>query len=180
VWSRETTNNLRNVYVDLDGSPSMEKVAIEDVDNEINPMRIHSVRKPVSRALGTTDVAMNYFELEPGESFSGALHTHEDQEEIFYVEDGVATFEVGVDRDTVNVAAGALIRFPPGEFQKGYNDGDERVVGWAIGAPGASHDWDELYSRAYCPDCERETTQDVGFAGGQFELTCTDCGYEQG
>jgi len=158
----------------------MEKVAIENVETEINPMRVHSVRKPVSRALGTTDVAMNYFELEPGESFSGALHTHEDQEEIFYVEGGTATFEVGVGRETVDVAAGELIRFPPGEFQKGSNEGDERVVGWAIGAPGARHDWDELYSRAYCPECEKETTQDVGFASGQFELECTDCGYEQG
>lgn len=158
----------------------MEKVAIGNVETEINPMRVHSVRKPVSRALGTTDVAMNYFELESGESFSGALHAHEDQEEIFYVEAGTATFEVGVERKTVDVGAGELIRFPPGEFQKGSNEGTERVVGWAIGAPGASHDWEELYSRAYCPECEDETTQDVGFADGQFELACTECGYEQG
>ena len=158
----------------------MEKVAVDEVDNERNPMKVHSVRKPVSRALGTDHFAMNYFVLEPGESFSGGLHTHHDQEEVFYVESGIATFEVGVDREEVVVESGQLIRFPPGEFQKGYNDGEATVEGWALGAPGASHDWDELQSRAYCPECEAETTQDVGLASGNFELTCTECGTTQG
>ncbi|WP_137286346.1 cupin domain-containing protein [Halorussus salinisoli] len=158
----------------------MEKVAIEEVDNERNPMKVHSVRKPVSRALDTDHFAMNYFELEAGESFSGGLHRHDDQEEVFYVESGTATFEVGLDREEVAVESGELIRFPPGEFQKGYNDGEETVEGWALGAPGAMHDWDELQSRAYCPECEDERTQDVGFVEGNFELTCTECGTTQG
>ncbi|NHN48490.1 cupin domain-containing protein [Halostella sp. JP-L12] len=158
----------------------MEKVAIDEVENQVNPMKVHSVRRPVSRELGTEEFAMNYFELEPGESFSGGLHAHHDQEEVFYVEEGTATFEVGVDREEVEVDAGELIRFPPGEFQKGYNGGDDGVVGWALGAPGASHDWDELQSRAYCPECDEETTQDVDMVEGQFALTCTDCGNEQG
>lgn len=158
----------------------MEHVAVEDVAVELNPMKVHSVRKPVSRALGTTDFAMNYFELAPGESFSGGLHRHNDQEEVFYVESGVATFEVGLERERQEVAAGELIRFPPGEFQEGVNDGDERVVGWAVGAPGASHDWDELQSRVYCPECDGETTHDTDLVEGRFELTCTDCGTTQG
>ncbi len=37
----------------------MEKVAVDEVDNERNPMKVHSVRKPVSRALGTDHFAMN-------------------------------------------------------------------------------------------------------------------------
>jgi quercetin dioxygenase-like cupin family protein len=159
---------------------SMEKVAIEDVENQPNPLQVHEVRKPVSRELGTTDFAMNYFELGPGESFSGGLHRHDDQEEVFHVQSGTATFEVGVERETVTVVAGELIRFPPGQFQTGRNEGDERVVGWALGAPGASHDWEDLYSRAYCPECDAERTHDVGFAGDRFELTCTECGNEQG
>ena len=36
----------------------MEKVAIEDVNIVNNPLGVHSVRKPVSGALGTTDFAM--------------------------------------------------------------------------------------------------------------------------
>ncbi len=158
----------------------MKRVAIEDVENERNPLKVHSVRKPVSKVLGTEHFAMNYFELEPGESFSGGLHRHNDQEEVFYVEAGTATFEVGVDRADHAVTAGELIRFPPGTFQKGYNDGDERVVGWALGAPGSSHDWDALQSRVYCPDCEEETTQDTDLVDGRFRMTCTECGTTQG
>jgi uncharacterized cupin superfamily protein len=95
----------------------MEKVAIDDVDIETSPLGVHSVRRPVSRALGTSDFAMNYFELEPGDSFSGGLHTHHDQEEVFHVQEGTATFEVGRDRETREVAPGECIRFSPGEFQ---------------------------------------------------------------
>jgi quercetin dioxygenase-like cupin family protein len=157
----------------------MEKTAVEDVENERNPMKVHSVRKPVSRVLGTTDFAMNYFELEPGESFSGGLHAHGDQEEVFYVEEGTAEFEVGVDRETTEVAEGELIRFPPGEFQKGYNVGDDTLVGWALGAPGATHDWDELVSRVHCPECGEERTHDTDLVEATFELTCQACGNVQ-
>jgi mannose-6-phosphate isomerase-like protein (cupin superfamily) len=158
----------------------METVAIEEIDNEPNPLQVHEVRKPVSRVLGTTDFAMNYFELAPGDSFSGGLHRHHDQEEVFYVEDGTAVFEVGVERETVTVETGELIRFEPGEFQTGRNAGDDRLTGWALGAPGAGHDWDALQSRAYCPECESERTHDVDLAEGMFELTCVECGAVQG
>jgi mannose-6-phosphate isomerase-like protein (cupin superfamily) len=158
----------------------MEKVIIDDVPVERNPMQVHDVRKPVSRELGTEHFAANYFELDPGDSFSGALHRHHDQEEVFYIERGQTTFEVGRDREAVDVSGGELIRFEPGEFQEGYNSGEERVVGWAFGAPGATHDWDDLESRAHCPECDAETTQRVAIADGRFELTCTDCGNVQG
>jgi translation initiation factor 2 beta subunit (eIF-2beta)/eIF-5 len=52
-------------------------------------------------------------------------------------------------------------------------------VGWALGAPGATHDWDDLYSRAHCPDCGEERTHDVALAEGLFQLTCTECGATQ-
>ena len=157
----------------------MDTVAIEDVDVQVNPLQVHDVRKPVSDALGTEHVAMNYFELAPGDSFSGGLHTHRDQEEIFYVESGTAEFEVGRDRETVAVDAGELVRFAPGEFQTGYNpeDADEPVVGWAIGAPGARHDWDDLESLVYCRDCEAERAHGTRLTDERrFRLTCTECG----
>jgi|GEM_PF-171369 len=114
----------------------MEHVAIEAVDDEANPLAEHEVRKPLSRALGTDHFAMNYFELSPGESFSGGLHAHNDQEEVFYVASGTARFEVGRDRETVAVGPDEVIRFAPGEFQTGGvpADGDEGVVAIALGA----------------------------------------------
>jgi uncharacterized cupin superfamily protein len=160
----------------------MEKVTIDDVDIQVNPMQVHSVRRPVSQALGTTDFAMNYFELEPGESFSGGIHTHFDQEEVFYVEEGTATFEkadeAGGDREHVEVDAGELIRFEPGEYQTGVNEGDETVVGWALGAPKSRHDWEQIESLIHCRDCGEETGHSVTLNDqGQFDITCKECGH---
>jgi uncharacterized cupin superfamily protein len=155
----------------------MEKVSIDDVPVQNSPLGVHSVRKPVSSALGTTDFAMNYFELEPGESFSGGLHTHYDQEELFYIEEGYARFEVGLDRDEVMVETGELIRFEPGEFQAGYNEGDGTLRGWALGAPKAKHDWDQIETVVDCRECGEETPHGLELTDeGRFRMTCVDCG----
>ena len=161
----------------------MRKISIEDVDVEVNPQATHSVRRPLSEALGTDHFAMNYFELEPGETFSGGLHAHHDQEEVFYVQSGVATFEVADEPDSgaaesVTVEAGELIRFSPGEFQTGYNesDTDERVVGLAFGAPTPRHDWSEIEAAIPCRECDDETGHEMAPVDGGFEFTCMECG----
>ncbi|SFS52300.1 cupin domain-containing protein [Halostagnicola kamekurae] len=152
----------------------MEKVEIDEVDNEPNPMAAQSVRRPVSDALGTTDFAMNYFELEPGESFSGGYHTHHDQEEVFYVLEGTATFET--ENGPLTVDAGELVRFAPGEFQQGTNEGDDPLVGWALGAPDSSHNWEDIESVVYCRACDSETKHGLEITdGGGFRLNCSNC-----
>lgn len=164
----------------------MRKVAIDEVDIENSPLGVHSVRRPVSDALGTEHFAMNYFELQPGESFSGGLHTHHDQEEVFYVQSGEATFEVTDEPDSstteaVTVGAGEVIRFPPGEFQEGYNDAenDDPVVGFALGAPSSKHDWEAIESVMHCGDCGEETGHSMSLTDeGSFSFTCGECGNE--
>jgi mannose-6-phosphate isomerase-like protein (cupin superfamily) len=161
----------------------MDKVALDEIRNEPNPLKVHEVRKPVSKVLGTDDFAMNYFELDEGESFSGGLHTHHDQEEVFYIQEGTATFqvreEIDDDTDTVEVGPDEAIRFDPGEFQQGINMGDDEVVGLALGAPKSMHDWDEIESIVYCPECGEETGHDLAMEEGRFRITCGECGYEQ-
>ena len=159
----------------------MEKVTVDDVRNEVNPLQVHDVRRPVSDALGTDHFAMNYFELEPGDSFSGGLHTHNDQEEVFYIEEGKAVFEVGRERESVTVEAGEVIRFAPGEFQTGTvpEEFEGETVGWALGAPGARHDWDELESMVPCRECGEERAHATRLTDdGSFQFTCTECGTE--
>ncbi|ELZ01155.1 cupin [Natrialba chahannaoensis JCM 10990] len=135
-------------------------------------MGVHSVRRPISAALGFTDFAMNYFELKPGESVSGGYHTHHDQEEVFYVEDGTAQFDT--EDGAVTVDSGEVIRFAPGKFQQEYNpeDADEQVVGFAFGSPGAQHEWVQIESLVHCRICEATSSR---LRMGAFELTCTDC-----
>ena len=157
----------------------MGKITIDDVEIETSPLEVHSVRRPVSRALGATDFAMNYFELEPGESFSGGLHTHHDQEEVFYVQDGTATFEVGPDREEQEVAAGECIRFAPGEFQVGTNNSEDLIIGFALGAPKASHDFEEIESIVPCRECSEETAHGLDLTDtGIFRFVCEECGNE--
>ena len=163
----------------------MRKVAIEDVDVERSPLGVHSVRKPVSDALGTEHFAMNYFELQPGESFSGGLHTHHDQEEVFYVLEGEATFDVADEpssdaTESVTVSAGEVVRFPPGQFQEGYNDDeDDPVVGFAFGAPSSKHDWESIESVLHCSECGEETGHGLSLTEeNRFEFTCGQCGNE--
>lgn len=154
----------------------MNKASLDEMQSVPNPLDVHEIRKPISMVLGTTDFAMNYFELTTGESFSGGIHTHHDQEEVFFIMEGTATFEVGREgSEEVRVGPQAAIRFAPGEYQCGHNYDEETVVGLALGAPGAMHDWDELESIVYCPECEEKTGHGVALESGEFELTCTVC-----
>lgn len=68
----------------------------------------------------------------------------------------------------------------PGEFQTGYNAGEDTLVGWAIGAPGGRHDWDELESVVYCGECGGETVHDVDLTeDASFRVACRECGAVQ-
>ncbi|WP_049969396.1 cupin domain-containing protein [Haladaptatus cibarius] len=127
----------------------MEKTTIDDVDGF---MSAASVTRPVGKALGTSDMAINYYELAPGDSFSPGLHTHFDQEEVFYVQSGTATFET--KEEDVVVEAGEIVRFAPGDYQRGHNHGDERVVALALGAPEESESGELLRD---CPECGEQT-----------------------
>lgn len=162
----------------------MERVSLDDVDPEPHPAGVNSDRRPLSTALGATDVAIVHYTLDPGEQFSGELHAHGDQEELFYVLEGTATFErLPADRKTphtaesVVVSAGELIRFAPGEFQCGRNKSDKQVVGLAIAAPGVCHDWDQIETFAPCPECGERTIHDLSVGDGMI-IDCHECGNE--
>ena len=157
----------------------MEKVCIDDVENAVQPA---AVMRQLTEPLGTTDFAINYYELEPGDSFAFAYHRHEVQEEVFYVQSGTATFET--ESGQVDVDAGEIVRFSPGEFQRGWNVGDDLVVALAFGAP---LEYGEQVKLRDCPTCEEATDHeirrrsDAGALGGEVAFTvCTDCETETG
>jgi mannose-6-phosphate isomerase-like protein (cupin superfamily) len=173
----------------------MKHIAIDDVTEEPHPMGVNSDRRVVSDALDADDVAVIRFDLAPGEQFSGGLHTHHDQEELFYILEGTATWDVGPEPDAdhaerhaserpeteeVVVEAGEVIRFPPGQFQCGRNKSDGRVVGLAVAAPGTQHDWEALESFAPCAgDCDGITSHGVRQPDGDgMVVYCNECGAE--
>lgn len=157
----------------------MEKVRIDDVENAVQPA---TVMRQLTKPLEATDVAINYYELEPGDSFAFAYHKHEVQEEIFYVQSGVATFET--DSDEVDVEAGEIIRFPPGEFQRGWNFGDDRVIALALGAP---LEYGEQVKLRSCPECGESTDHELTRRSATdtpgedvVVAICKDCGTNTG
>lgn len=164
----------------------MERVSLDDVDPTPTDPDLDCDRRSLTEPLGTTDVAITHYVLAPGERFSGSVHAHVDQEEVFVVLRGEATFETRrPDEETtreVTVGPGEAVRFEPGEFQTGWNAGTEPVVALALGAPRDSEDvrLDRIVVRGDddgdlgCPDCGHDHLRIARDATG--ELVCPACG----
>ena len=154
----------------------MERVDIDDVGNDVQPA---AVMRKLTEPLGLTDFAMNYYELEPGDSFAFAYHNHAVQEEVFYVIEGTAVFET--EAGPVEVDPGGAVRFDRGEFQRGWNRGEERVIALALGAP---LDYGKQVKLRDCPECGGPTDNRLErVEGGDEEVvvaTCTECNTETG
>lgn len=160
----------------------MEKVTIEEIEPQSPPdenipdgamaSSIGSAR-PLSELLSTTGLAINYRELEPGESFAHSSHRHNHQEEVFYIQSGTATFETEMGDITVNV--GEVLRIPPGTFQFGTNNGDEPVKALAFGAPREYQENSQYLID--CEECDERTIQVFERLDEQDEIItrCTDC-----
>jgi len=150
----------------------MERVSVDDVDNRVGPA---SVIRGLTRPLEATDLALNWYELEPGDSFGFAYHSHGNQEEVFVIVEGVATFET--ESGDVEVGPREAIRFGPGEFQRGWNRSDERVVALAMGAPQETGSSTTLVD---CPDCGERTDGRIERVGEGFRTVCAECETETG
>jgi len=152
----------------------MKKVTIEEIDRRIDSA---TVTRPLTAALDASNVAINYYELAPGDSFAYGYHAHEMQEEVFIVLSGTVSFETE-NGETV-VETGEAIRFAPGEFQQGTNRGDDRVEAIALGAPQNGGD---LELRRDCETCGERTAQTIEWTDDrEAKLTrCLDCGGRTG
>jgi len=148
----------------------MEKISIQDVEPGAFGRDID--RRGLSEPLETGDVAINRYRLDPGERFSGGMHAHMDQEEVFIIVEGEATFET-MDGE-VTVGENEAIRFAPGEFQSGKNDSDGDVVAFALGAP---RDSEDVRIPQDCPECGHDNLRAIPGEDG-FDLQCPECGTE--
>ena len=153
----------------------MEHVRVDEAENSLQPA---AVMRPLTEAIGLTDVAVNYYELEPGDSFAFAYHSHEVQEEAFYVISGTATFET--EDGPVEVGENEIVRFGRDEFQRGWNRGDDPVRALALGAP---LEYGAQPKRRYCDECDAETGASLRAAPDEDDAVvaeCVDCGTETG
>ncbi|QKY19219.1 cupin domain-containing protein [Halolamina sp. CBA1230] len=156
----------------------MERVTVDEVESVSPPDEgipdgamadsIGEVRM-LAGPLGTAEVAVNHYELAPGESFTLSSHCHDEQEEVFYVESGEITFETPDDELTVD--AGELLRVAPGEYQLGTNRGDESAAAIVVGAPREEESGKMLLT---CGDCGEYTPHRLDESDEQY--CCTECG----
>ncbi|WP_425499824.1 cupin domain-containing protein [Natrinema caseinilyticum] len=149
-------------------------VTITDIDRRIDSA---TVCRPLTGALNASNVAINYYELVPGDSFAYGYHAHDAQEEVFIVTSGTVTFETE-EGETV-VESGEAIRFAPGEYQQGTNTGDNRVEALALGAPQDGGGLDLLRD---CETCGERTPHTIEWADDrEAKLTvCLNCGDRTG
>lgn len=163
--------------VDNARTGTMEKVTIEDIDNVVDSA---TVKRSLTDALDSSNVAINYYELAPGDSFAYGFHRHDAQEEVFFILSGTATFETE-SRD-VDVSAGEVIRFAPGEFQQGTNQGDVRVEAIALGAPREDKPGDHAVVLRECDACGERTQQTFEWVDDRTARVtrCADCGTQTG
>lgn len=144
----------------------MQKLSVEDVEPRSHDRDLD--RRGLSDQLGTTDVAINHYRLDPGARIAG-LHMHTDQEEVFVVVEGTATFETLDGR--IDVDDGEAIRFAPGEYQSATNDSDDDVRLLALGAPRGTTDWRVPLA---CPECGHDNTRPT-VIDDEHVLVCPDC-----
>jgi uncharacterized cupin superfamily protein len=94
-----------------------------------------SVTRSISDAAGLENVAVNRYEVEPGEEIPLAYHYHDDQEKVFYVLSGALS--VQTPGRTYEVAADEAFMVEPDSPQRAHvpEDADEQAVALGIGAP---------------------------------------------
>lgn len=137
-------------------------------------MSTASVCRSVTDSLDIDGFEWNYYRAAPGETLSVCYHAHPDEEEIFHVVEGTATFET--EQGKISVDAGEVVRFEPGEFQHGFNETDEQLTVLAFSAPREP----EIGGIIECPHCgERDHPRAETTADGTNRLFfCTVCGAE--
>ena len=168
----------------------MKQIDLDDVERVPHFMGANEDRRPLSRTIDAMGFAATYLELDPGESFSGGLHTHTDQEELFVVLEGTATFETtpgpNAATETTEVGPMDAIHFEAGDvFQQGRNESDEQVTGFAVGVGAERHAWDGVEALVDCPECGEETVHSLAATDADdprmpamdaMSITCTACG----
>jgi mannose-6-phosphate isomerase-like protein (cupin superfamily) len=150
----------------------MQKVTVDEIEAIPHFMDANTDRRPLAREIEAMGFAATVFDLAPSEAFSGGLHTHDDQEELFYVVEGTATFEIRAEPDAdsehVEVSACEAIHFEAGDaYQTGVNESDASLWGIAIGVPGNRHRWEGVEAVLACEgaDATRPTVSSLPTRG---------------
>ncbi|MEX2211400.1 MAG: cupin domain-containing protein [Gaiellaceae bacterium] len=96
--------------------------------DELGGYGFRKIRQP----LGVTAFGVNAIVYPPGAD--GVLHYHEEQDELYFVHSGTATFQV--EDDTVELGPGGLVHVEAATPRKVSNRGDQDLVLLIVGGKG--------------------------------------------
>ena len=112
-------------------SSAYEIVAADAVDDVYAESDVPGEFRPLTEALGGTQVALTLIRVPPHSDFEqGTGHRHEQIEEVYLVTRGTLTMRLG--DDVHEVGAGTAVRVAPETVRSHRNRGDEPVEVWAI------------------------------------------------
>lgn len=117
----------------------IQKKAIDEVEPYRGPNEREGIKfRAVGRAIGVTAWGMNVIEMAPGTtSYPEHDHSHDGQEEVFFVLEGDAVLTS--DGQEQRVASGTFVRIPA-EATRSWRPGDRGVTLIAIGGtPGKAY-----------------------------------------
>jgi mannose-6-phosphate isomerase-like protein (cupin superfamily) len=111
----------------------------DDVDDVYAGTSVPGEFRPLTRALGSEQVAVTLIRIPPHCDFEqGTGHYHEELEELYLVTAGTLTMRFG--DDVRKVPAGTAVRVAPRTPRSHRNEGDETVEMWAISRKLGNHD----------------------------------------
>lgn len=101
----------------------------------MGPPDRESTLRSIGIAAELSTLGANLYDAEPGEQLPLAYHSHEEQEELFFVLEG--TLSVEIPEATLTVESGEVVVAEPERPHREYVDGDaeEPVRALAVGAP---------------------------------------------
>jgi mannose-6-phosphate isomerase-like protein (cupin superfamily) len=106
-------------------------ISADDVKDVYAGSTVPGEFRPLTRALGSEQVAMTLIRVPPHSDFEqGTGHYHAEQEELYLVARGTLTMRFG---DAIErVEAGSVARVAPRTPRSHRNEGEEPVEMWAI------------------------------------------------
>lgn len=124
---------------------------VDPADVDPAPDRPCELRR-VGEAAGVERMAVNRYRARPGEDVPLAYHSHDEQEELFYVVGG--TLAVETPEETFEVPEDHLFAVDPGSPHRAHNPADaaDPVTLLAVGAPPVPGD-----ATPYDPDSDSDS-----------------------
>ena len=133
-------------------------ISADDVDDVYAGTSVPGEFRPLTKALGSRQVAVTLIRVPPHSDFEqGTGHYHDETEELYVIARGTLTMRF--EDEVRPVEAGSVVRVAPRTRRSHRNEGDEPVEIWAVSRSdgmGDAHKLDDFWEAS--PDAAQTRT----------------------